>query len=119
MVYLAPKVVSVVTLDEQRAQQLWNWLLWRQGLADDTKFQSVAEIAHASLGLHAARLPSPFVTVLARGDTPSVALSLFNSASREVLTTLRCMRKTLHTLPLPLAAAAHGATLHFRERDAL
>jgi hypothetical protein len=33
--------------------------------------------------------------------------------------TLRCMRKTLHTLPLALAAAAHAATLHFRERDAL
>jgi hypothetical protein len=29
------------------------------------------------------------------------------------------MRKTLHALPLPLAAAAHGATLRFRERDAL
>jgi hypothetical protein len=29
------------------------------------------------------------------------------------------MRKTLHTLPLPLAAAAHSATVHFRERDVL
>jgi len=29
------------------------------------------------------------------------------------------MRKTLHTLPLPLAATAHAATVHFRERDAL
>ncbi|GAA3306106.1 DNA glycosylase AlkZ-like family protein [Nonomuraea dietziae] len=29
------------------------------------------------------------------------------------------MRKTLHTLPLDLAAAAHAATLRFRERDAL
>jgi hypothetical protein len=28
------------------------------------------------------------------------------------------MRKTLHTLPLPLAAAAHAATLSFRDRDA-
>ncbi|KXK59921.1 hypothetical protein AWW66_21585 [Micromonospora rosaria] len=28
------------------------------------------------------------------------------------------MRKTLHTLPLGLAAAAHAATLHYRERDA-
>ncbi len=28
------------------------------------------------------------------------------------------MRKTLHTLPLPLAAAAHIATLPFRDRDA-
>ena len=32
--------------------------------------------------------------------------------------TVRCMRKTLHTLPLHLAAAAHAATLSFRDRDA-
>jgi hypothetical protein len=29
------------------------------------------------------------------------------------------MRKTLHALPLELAAVAHSATKHFRERDAL
>ncbi|WP_433189211.1 DNA glycosylase AlkZ-like family protein [Actinoallomurus sp. CA-150999] len=34
------------------------------------------------------------------------------------LLTVRCMRKTLHALPLPLAAAAHSATLRFRARDA-
>ena len=33
--------------------------------------------------------------------------------------TVRCMRKTLHMLPVALAAAAHAATVHFRERDAL
>jgi Winged helix DNA-binding domain len=46
-------------------------------------------------------------------------LSLFAPETRTNVMTIRCMRKTLHTLPLPLAAAAHRATLHFRERDAL
>jgi hypothetical protein len=56
---------------------------------------------------------------LARGSTPDVALCLFAPETRTNVMTIWCMRKTLHTLPLPLAVAAHSATLHFRERDAL
>ncbi|MFE0020350.1 DNA glycosylase AlkZ-like family protein [Amycolatopsis sp. NPDC059021] len=104
---------------DKEAGELWNWLLRQQGLAAGVKFHSVADVAHAALGLHAARLPSPFATVLARSHTPTVALSLFTPQVRAEVTTVRCMRKTLHTLPLPLATAAHAATLHFRERDAL
>jgi Winged helix DNA-binding domain len=51
--------------------------------------------------------------------SPAVALTLFEAATHAGLMTIRCMRKTLHTLPLELAIVAHGATLHFRERDAL
>lgn len=80
---------------------------------------SAESIAHAALGLHAARLPSPFATVAARSTHPHLARTLFDQAVRERLLTVRCMRKTLHTLPLSLAAAAHAATRHFRERDAL
>jgi hypothetical protein len=47
-----------------------------------------------------------------------VPASLFTGPVQASLLTLRCMRKTLHTLPLPLAAAAHAATLRFRDRDA-
>jgi hypothetical protein len=50
---------------------------------------------------------------------PSVALSLLAPDCRTNLITIRCMRKTLHALPLSLAAAAHGATVHFRVRDTL
>ncbi|WP_342749853.1 DNA glycosylase AlkZ-like family protein [Umezawaea tangerina] len=57
--------------------------------------------------------------MLARASTPDVAMDLFTPASRSTVMTVRCMRKTLHTLPLSLAQAAHGATVHFRERDAL
>jgi Winged helix DNA-binding domain len=114
-----PNTVDVCVLEDSDARRVWNWQLGRQGLSLDSKLSSVRDIAHAALGLHAARLPSPFATVLARGVNPSVARSLFAPETRATVMTVRCMRKTLHTLPLPLAAAAHAATLHFRERDAL
>ncbi|HEX5406278.1 MAG TPA: crosslink repair DNA glycosylase YcaQ family protein [Pseudonocardiaceae bacterium] len=119
MGYSPPNTVDAHVLDSNDARRLWNWQLGRQGLAAGSRLGSVQEIAHASFGLHAARLPSPFATVLARGATSSVATSLFSSETRASVVTVRCMRKTLHALPLPLAAAAHAATLHFRERDAL
>jgi hypothetical protein len=119
MVDAAPRVVSSRALEDEEARQLWNWLLRRQGLAEDTRLDSAVAIAYSALGLHSARLPSPFSTVLARGTTPAVALSLFSPATRAQLMTVRCMRKTLHSLPLRLAEVAHAATVHFRERDAL
>ena len=105
-------------LDEMAARRVWNWILARQGLADSRRLGSAWQVADAALGLHAARLPSPFAIVAARTGDPAVPASLFTSPVQASLLTLRCMRKTLHTLPLPLAAAAHAATLRFRDRDA-
>lgn len=119
MAYDAPAIVRSYALDDSGARQLWNWLLRRHGLSESTKFDSVLQIANATLGLHAARLPSPFATVVARSVSPTVALTLFDKETHAELMTVRCMRKTLHTLPLELAAVAHRATLHFRERDAI
>ena len=106
-------------LDNVTSRRLWNWLLSRQGLADGNHLPSVVSIAEASLGLHAARLPSPFTTLAARSTSPCVPMSLLDPDRRQDLLTVRCMRKTLHALPPTLAAAAHAATVHFRERDAL
>ncbi|WP_462189175.1 MULTISPECIES: DNA glycosylase AlkZ-like family protein [unclassified Frankia] len=116
MVAVAPRTAGAVTLTADQASYLWNWTLTRQGLHPDHRLSSVAEIAYAGLGLHAARLPSPFATVLARAASPEAATSLF--APQSGLTTLRCMRKTLHLLPLDLAAVAHAATARYRLRDA-
>lgn len=107
-----------LALDEASAARAWNWILARQGLADGRRLSSAAEIAGAALGLHAARLPSPYAIVATRSADPAVPASLFTAPVRASLLTLRCMRKTLHALPLPLASAAHAATLRFRDRDA-
>jgi DNA glycosylase AlkZ-like len=114
-----PDVSITYALSTDEARRLWDWLLRSQGLSVATRHATVAAVADAALGLHAARLSSPFVTVLARGATPAVAMSLFDPRTHAEVTTIRCMRKTLHTLPLDLAAVAHAATVHFRERDAL
>jgi len=96
---------------------MWRWQLEQQGVGSQ-KYESVAEIAEHSLGLHAARLPSPYVTVLSRSSQDHVPGELYDAEQRQLVTTVRCMRKTLHTLPLEMAADAHSATRHFRERDA-
>ncbi|WP_116243782.1 DNA glycosylase AlkZ-like family protein [Nocardiopsis sp. FIRDI 009] len=116
---LEPLVVDAHRLSDGEASRLWQWVLARQGLAPRARLASVEETADLALGLHAARLPSPFQTAAARIDDSSQVLRLLAPAGRGDLVTVRCMRKTLHTLPLPLAAAAHAATRHFRERDAL
>lgn len=114
-----PDVAVSHSLSGEEADRLWQWLLHRQGLRAHSRYTDVAQIADAALGLHAARLPSPFATVLARAHTPEVATRLWHDSTHRAVITIRCMRKTLHTLPLGLAAAAHAATLHYRERDAL
>lgn len=106
-------------IDPKTLDNIWRWLLWRQGVAADNKNDSVYDIAHKSLGLHAARLPSPFATVMARSSSDSTPKNLLDITASPDLMTIRCMRKTLHTLPVELATVAHGATRHFRERDAL
>ncbi len=98
---------------------MWQWLLSRQGVAEGLKLDSVEQIADQSLGLHAARLSSPFTTAMARASADHIPAELFDAEQQSLVTTVRCMRKTLHTLPLPLASLAHSATVHFRERDAL
>jgi hypothetical protein len=55
--------------------------------------------------------------VAARTNDSAIPSSLFTAPVKASLLTLRCMRKTLHTLPLHLASAAHAATIRFRERD--
>ena len=104
-------------LDETAAARAWNWILARQGLTDSRRLSTAWQVADATLGLHAARLPSPYAIVAARTSGPAIPASLFTGPVRASLMTVRCMRKTL-TLPLPLAAAAHTATLRFRDRDA-
>lgn len=120
---MTPELTSVVVdthhLSEGEASRLWQWVLARQGLAPHNRLGSVEQVADLALGLHSARLPSPFQTVAARVDDPDQVVRLLTPRARRDLVTVRCMRKTLHTLPVPVAAAAHAATRHYRERDAL
>lgn len=106
-----------VSLDATEAGRIWDWLLAEQGLSDSSRLTSACEVAERALGLHAARLPSPFTTVATRSATPGAALALLTAEPTPGLSTVRCMRKTLHVLPRRLAGAATAATAHYRLRD--
>jgi len=86
----------------------------RHGVLHGHKALSVREAAERSVGIHAARLKSPYTALHARCD--SFANQHLHEAlfvNRSVIK-LRCMRRTLHIVPLHLAPVVHVATRNQR-----
>lgn len=104
-------------IDNPLSFRIWNWQLARQGLSERSRLASAVEIATCSLGLHAARAQSPFVTAAARAQSADSLVGILGDSPDAGLMTVRCMRKTLHVLPVGLAVDAHLATQRFRLRD--
>lgn len=75
---------------------------------------TIEELASAHAGLHAARLPTPFVTLRSRlpGFTAKELRQALEPGGN--LIKLRTCRRTLHIYPLAEAGAAHNATLRQR-----
>jgi len=89
----------------------WN----KQRLMPPASAQTVVAAANHVVGLHAARLSSPYVAAACRvaNFTPSMLRQAWLN-NRE-LVKLRCMRGTLHLLTHTNARHAHLATLRARE----
>lgn len=89
-------------------------MLRRHLLLDGSGIEDPHHVAATMFGLHAARLLSPWVAMRARVatfETEQLRRPLVHERS---LVKLRCMRRTLHILPLALAPVAHLATLDQR-----
>lgn len=97
--------------------RIWNWVLAKQGLGGGCGLASVNSAAEQSLGLHSARVISPYVTAAARTSSAASLANLLGEVDDPALITIRCMRKTLHTLPVEMATYAHAATRPYRLRD--
>ena len=99
-----------VPLSQERAYRLG-----RHGLVPErTALSGVDTLATATYGLHAARQSSPWVTLRTRlpAFEPTHLRNMLTAERR--LIKVRCMRQTLHILPLDLARTAHDATLRQR-----
>jgi hypothetical protein len=105
----AARVVLTVTAAQERAYRAAH-----HGLHPSVGPVTIEELASAHAGLHAARLPTPFVTLRAR--LPGFAANELRQALEPggSLIKLRTCRRTLHIYPLAEAAAAHNATLRQR-----
>jgi hypothetical protein len=106
----APRVAMTVTLAQERAHRGVRHHLHPA----TTRTATPAEVATAHAGLHAARLPTPYVTL--RSRLPAFAASELRRALAPGggLVKMRTCRRTLHIYPLADAAAAHVATLRQR-----
>lgn len=71
---------------------------------------AIPQVASAMIGIHAARLQSPVMSMAARVEGANASeLAHRLNRSRELIK-LRCMRGTLHIAPLDLAPILHVAT---------
>jgi len=103
-------VLVRVPRPEERAYRLA-----RHGLVPERSTPAgVDALASATYGLHAARQSSPWVTLRTRlpAFEPTELRHMLSGERR--LIKVRCMRQTLHILPLDLARTAHHATLRQR-----
>lgn len=91
----------------------------QQGLAPAYARTSILDVATASVGIHAARSISAVPIVSARISDGVPLQALRDEPAVSGLIRIRCMRKTLHILPLDLARVAHFATIRYRYRDCM
>jgi hypothetical protein len=97
-----------MSLQQERAYRVRRHLLAAQ------EPWPVATVVERHMGLHAARLSSPWVALRARMRSFQTADLRSLLVEERSLIKLRCMRRTLHILPLDLAPIAHAATLDQR-----
>ena len=88
-------------------------------LGQNNKAKRIEDISDSLLGLHSARLPTPFVMIHSRISNVRTS-DLYNIlfVDRNMIK-LRCMRTTLHSVSHELAPIVHKATLSLRLRDIL
>jgi len=83
-------------------------------VAPGSQANQVSQVAQSLFGLHAARLPTPYVTLHSRLTNYQTQDLRHSLLVRRELIKLRCMRRTLHIVPLNLAPVVHQATRTFR-----
>lgn len=112
--------MSIATISDKLSINKVNlYTASKHNILPEFQIDDIGQVARNLVGLHSARLPTPFVTLHSRlhnFQTQDLQDELFVSRN---LIKVRCMRKTLHIVPLDLAPVVHQATLHFRVADCL
>lgn len=97
----------------KRADYL-RYLFTKHHVTPGSQVASFDEVIHSVVGVHSARLPTPYVAFQARMTNLTPADYRVATFDTNHLIKLRCMRKTLHTVTQELAPIVHMATLPLR-----
>ncbi|MGZ2744889.1 winged helix DNA-binding domain-containing protein [Burkholderia stagnalis] len=102
------KELQHVKLDPQ---QTFIFCLNKQHVIPGNRARDVEHVAETLVGIHAARLITPYFALRARLDNVRHGDIYAALHEHKTLIKARCMRGTLHLLPRKVFNAAHGATL--------
>lgn len=98
-------------------KKVLNYIFYKHNVNNHESGATIRKISEKLIGLHSARLITPYSTLAAR--IPSFrTIDLYKEViDRSNLIKLRCMRKTLHTVTLEDAPIVHMATKNMRMTD--
>lgn len=89
----------------------------KQHVLPNYQLNSIKDVSKNLVGLHSARLTTPYITLYSRVtnfQTKDLHAELYKKKN---LIKLRCMRKTLHTVPIEIASIFHQSTIKIRLSD--
>ena len=92
---------------------------FKHHLCDNSKAHSINQVVENLIGLHAARLITPYATLATRIEGFIADQLTDELYETKTLIKMRCMRKTLHIVNYELAPIVHNATLKLRVADCL
>lgn len=93
------------------------YCLKKHSVLPNTQLNDIEDISRNHLGLHSARIMTPFMTLCSRVNNFKPDNLISDLYVEKKIIKLRCMRTTLHIVPIDMASIFHKATLDIRLSD--
>lgn len=91
-----------------------HYLFTKHNIIPGTQVKNIEEVSRNHLGLHSARIMTPYTTLCSRIEKFGTKMLMQELYENRKLIKLRCMRTTLHIVPFDIAPIVHKATLPIR-----
>ncbi len=90
------------------------YILLKHNILPGSQKSNIVDVARNHLGLHSARIMTPYTTLCSRMDTYKPEMLTSQLYEEKNMIKMRCMRTTLHMVPIDMASILHMATLNMR-----
>lgn len=90
------------------------YIFIKHNIFPGTQRKDIVDVARNHLGLHSARIMTPYTTLCSRINGYNTKMLTSQLYEKKNLIKMRCMRTTLHMVPLDIASILHMATLDLR-----
>lgn len=90
------------------------YIFMKHNIIPGSQKNSIVDVARNHLGLHSARIMTPYTTLCSRLNEYKPEMLTSQLYEEKNLIKMRCMRTTLHMVPMDIASILHMATLDLR-----